>query len=236
MKPDLSVDYRREPSATYGEVTHFRAHIPPPFYCHKHDPEEIPMTTKKKTKKKGAPEAPKKKANGAAKKAKAPERERLERRRYTTKLPCAIAPEIVVMRADDLAKAVREREELMAANRERNAEFREKRAHVDEEISNLATAVEQHEESRDVEVVEYLVSGTGNIEVVRQDTLEVVETKAATKDDLQESIFGKIDAAKERGKRDTDPAPAHTDSALLPALFDEEIAAKDAELGQDADA
>jgi hypothetical protein len=148
----------------------------------------------------GEPEA-KKMANGAARpkgsrnKPRAPGPERIERKRYTTKLPCPIAPEIVVMRADEQAKTWREREKLMAENRERNTEFREQRAHLDKKLGELATSVAQHTEVRDVEVVEYLVSGTGNIKVERQDTMEVVETKAASKDDLQESIFSKIDKA-----------------------------------------
>lgn len=162
------------------------------------------VKTKKKSKPpirvtSGEPEG-KAKSNGSRNKAKPAERARIERKRYNTKLPVAIPPELVVLRADELAKAVREREAHAEEHRARMADDREKRAHFDEKISELATAVEQHTETREVEVVEYLVEGTGNLEVVRQDTLEVIETKAASAEDLQESIFAKIDKAKGEDK------------------------------------
>lgn len=159
-------------------------------------------------------------ANGKRHGEKAPrpgEPQRIERKRYTTKLPCSIPAELVVERADEQAKAWREREELMADNRERNSQFRERRAHFDKRLSELATAVEQHTETRDVECVDYLENG--HIITVRQDTLEPVGLpKAATAEDLEERIFEKIDKANgEAWTEGENPAPK--DDGVLASAF-----------------
>lgn len=166
-----------------------------------------------------APARSPKKPHGAKAPA-ANEPERVERRRFTEKLPCAIAPEIVVLRADEQAKTWREREELMADNRERNAMFREQRAHLDKKLGELATSVEQHTESLAVDCVEYLVRD--QIEVWRQDTLEMVTTRPATSEDLQEKIFDKIDKAKAEGNGEPwseGENPAPKDDGVLKSAF-----------------
>jgi hypothetical protein len=187
------------------------------------------MAKPKKAKKKMTGEKPAgaTKANGnAAEAAKGgpPERARIERRRYKEKLPCAIPPEEVVFKADEMAATYRKVEALKEEKRTALADFRDQKAHLDETLADLATAVEQHTVSRDVDVIEYLIDGTGTIEVVRQDTLEVVICKAATSEDLQERIFAKIDEANAKAAQ----PPERKDSALLGAVFGDEIAAADA--------
>jgi len=162
------------------------------------------MTKSKKSKKKhrtaadirttNGPAAPRRPPKAAApapepEMPKAPER--VERKRYTTKLACGIDPVHIVARADELARTIGERAQWLERRAEENRKAREQRIAYDDRIAELALAVEKHEEQRDVEVVEYLV-GT-QVEVERQDTREIIERKPAEKEDLQEAMFAKRD-------------------------------------------
>jgi hypothetical protein len=151
-------------------------------------------------------------ANGTAKPhgmkaAKAGDPPRIERKRYKTKLPCPINPEDVVIKADQLAVVVRQLEEHRAEKRTALAGFRDEKAHLEEKLGELATAVEQHTVTRDVECVDYLERG--HIVTVRQDTMEQVgEPKKASAEDLQESIFSKVEAASGKDwSEGANPAP-----------------------------
>ena len=140
--------------------------------------------------------------------------ERIERKRYKTKLPCPIEPALVVLKADELAVVVRKMEEHRMAKRNVLAKFRDEKAQLEENLSELATAVEQHTVTRDVECVDYLERG--HIVTVRQDTLEQVgEPKAASAEDLQEKIFTKIEAARAAAERE----PTQRDSDALSGIM-----------------
>lgn len=173
---------------TCGTFLHVREDMQPPHYCVKHEGGKTMSRRKKKDFSEAVEASAEVNGNGAKTVA---DRERIERKRYSEKLPCAIEPEMVALQADEMAKTFRQREALVEERRAVMADFRDKFAHIDEKLAELATAVEQHTVVRDVEVIEYLIQGTGSLEVVRQDTMEVVEVKAASGDDLQETIFGK---------------------------------------------
>ncbi len=197
------------------------------------------VKVKKKSKKparKIASHSGEEKLNGSAPKggsrnAKAAGPERIEKSRHKEKLPCAIPPEIVVIKADEFARVFRSREALKEERRSAMAGFKSRFAHIDEQLGELAAAVEQHTVSRDVECIDYLVASS--IITVRQDTLETVTERPATADELQEKIFGKIDKANAEAAARVGTREAGEDSKLLPALFDEEIAAADAALEDD---
>lgn len=239
---DNPLDRKNVTCAGCGRDGNVRTHIPEPwlcFLCRTTEPTtqgDETMAAKKKKKAKGIPavsgEAPDTNGKGAeAATAGPPDRARIERRRYKEKLPCAIPPEEVVFKADEMAVVYRKVEALKEEKRNALADFRDRKAQLEENLGDLATAVEQHTISREVDVVEYLIDGTGTIEVVRQDTLEVVIVKAATSEDLQERIFDKIDEANAAAAK----GPERKDSELMPAIFSDEIAEKDAALAADGD-
>jgi hypothetical protein len=112
----------------------------------------------------------------------------IERKRFEQDLPCAISPETVVLKADELANTITLRLLLKEEKREANAKFREKINHYDEEEKRLAAEVKTHTESRSVKCVEYLVTSTQKVKVVRADNGETVSMRDATGDDVQDDI------------------------------------------------
>lgn len=141
----------------------------------------------------------------------------IERARYEERLPCKIEGVDVDKAAQEMAKVHRQREATREAKRASNAKFRERLNFFDERLSELAETVEGKTERRSVEVVEYLIPRTNEIRIVRQDTLEAIETRAAKPEELQEPMFsegGKTDRppAKKRGRKAKD-APAESETA-----------------------
>ncbi len=137
--------------------------------------------------------------------------EEIERKRTTMQLPCAIRPELVAMKGDELAKVVNLRLLLKEDKRTVLAGYREKLNHYDEQEKQLAGDIAQHTETRDVECIEYLITATQKVRVVRTDTLETVSERDATADDVQDEIeFPGDDATsgEPSGPSDTDPPPA----------------------------
>lgn len=137
------------------------------------------MTSKTKSKTNGA----------AAKSSLGDDNKPVERARYDDMLPCKLEPSDIPARAAELAKTIREREEMLELKREANAKYRERIAYFDERLTSLAEAVEGKTEKRSVPCIEYLLPRTNEIQVVRQDTHEVVERRAAEPQDLQEGLF-----------------------------------------------
>lgn len=114
----------------------------------------------------------------------------VERKRYKDKCPVKIAVEDVQKKADGMAKVVEDREVVLEEKRAANAEYRDKLAYFDERLKELAESVRSHTESRDVDVVEFLIPRTGEIVIIRQDTGEQVgPSRAATAQDRQADLF-----------------------------------------------
>lgn len=130
-------------------------------------------------------------------------REPVERARYQDSLPCTIGTDDVQVRASELAKVIRARDRLLDEKRESNATYRERIAFFDERLKELAESVEGKTERRPVDCVEYLYPEQGEVRVVRLDTNEVVESRTATAEDMQESLVpreGKRKPKKARGE------------------------------------
>jgi hypothetical protein len=124
----------------------------------------------------------KKKLNGSAD-------GKIERARYEEKLPCKVEPEEVEVHAQELAKVIRERQEMLSRKRSANAAFREKIAFFDERLKELAECVEGKTVRKPVTVIEYLLERTNEVQVVRSDTGEIVSSRAADAADLQDQLF-----------------------------------------------
>jgi len=113
----------------------------------------------------------------------------VERHRYEEKLPCKVEGVDIDAAAQEMARVHRQREAMREQKRETNAKFRERLNFFDERMTELGEIVEHKTERRSVEVVEYLIARTNEIRVVRQDTGEVIETRAAKADELQDGLF-----------------------------------------------
>lgn len=143
--------------------------------------------------------------------AKVTRSEAVERKRYRMQLPCKIDENTSHAKGLELARVCRERKEFEELRAQENRDAREKAAYFDETIERLRIEVEGCVETRTVECVDRLLP-TNEVEVVRLDTGEVLETRAAKPHELQESLLS-LPATKGDGKgkgrkdRSTDPAP-----------------------------
>jgi hypothetical protein len=124
-------------------------------------------------------------------------RERVKRASYALDLPVPANEEEVSTAALAMVKEIRKREALDEERRELLAQFRQRREAIDARQGELADTVENHTRKKSVHVDEYLIVETSTIEVVRRDTGEIVETRPADKDDLQENLVPKRGAGDE---------------------------------------
>ncbi len=131
--------------------------------------------------------------------------ERIERAHYDMDLPVPASDEEVTKAAVDMVKQIRKRASVLEDRRTVMANYRSQLEAIDERQSELADTVESHTKKRPVRVCEYLIVETSTIEVVRQDTGELVETRAADKEDLQENL---IPGAKKGRHGDEAPVEA----------------------------
>lgn len=132
--------------------------------------------------------------------------EPVDRKHYRLQLPCKIDIDIARDRGLELARVCRERQEFIDERKADNAAARERRAFFDERIAELRVQVEGKVETRSVEVVDRLLPDN-EVEVVRLDTGEVIERRAAKPTELQESLLS-LPAAKGDGKKGKKPDAA----------------------------
>jgi hypothetical protein len=111
----------------------------------------------------------------------------VERGRHKRKLPCKVDHSVIEHAAEEMANFVTASENLKSEKREALADFRERRSAIDEGLQRLAGIVNGGTELLDVEVIVFLLP-TNEIRVVRADTGEVVETRTATPEELQETL------------------------------------------------
>lgn len=138
------------------------------------------------------------------------------RKRFKQKLPVRIGDELVSAKADKLAKTIHERNAVRLKRREANAEFREQLAYFDEMLESLATDVELHTESRDVECVERLTA-QNEIETVRLDTGEILSTRTAEARDLQEDLLERVNEGEDvPWDEGANPGPLLEEGATAP--------------------
>jgi len=148
------------------------------------------MARPKKAKNQAAAKATKKpKAKAAESNGTPPLRQPVERKHYMMDLPVKVGREQVEQAAEEFAAAYSEREATLEERREAMAGFKETLTGIDERMKRLRDTVQKHTTLQPVEVVERLIVETNAVEVVRLDTGEIVETKTASAEDRQESLF-----------------------------------------------
>ena len=166
-----------------------------------------------------------------------PLRKPVERRRFKEKLPVKIAAEAVAEKGDALAKVIHERNEMLEEQRESNSGFRERRAYFDQRLDELADSIESKTEIRLVPCIEYLIAETNEIQVVRQDTGEVVPSlsRIAEGGDRQEALKLNPDEDEDGENAVRHNPDEDDDLGDLPDPNDDEIpAAALADQGEDA--
>lgn len=174
MFRDLSVLYRETTCVSCLEPFTVRKDIPDPIQCSECEGAR-PMARKKKDFSEAVAASDEASSN----------REPMIIGRKKEKLPVRIDDAACALKGQELAKVVTERLALKEANRAKNADFREKRSHLDEREKELSKSIEQHTELRLVDCVERLLP-TNEVELVRSDTGEVVSTRPAEAKDLQQ--------------------------------------------------
>jgi hypothetical protein len=123
------------------------------------------------------------------------------RDRYEDKLPCKSDDAIVATKARELARLEHQRTVFRESWKAQCAKTRERRAFFEERIEELATEVNGEVEYKNVEVQEYLLP-TNEVIAVRLDTMEIIDTRTAEAEDLQDRIPGADEGKpkKPRGK------------------------------------
>jgi hypothetical protein len=110
-------------------------------------------------------------------------------KRYTMDLSVPISEHEVALAAAEMVREIRKREHVLEERREAMAGFKETLVGIDKRLQDLATTVEDHTKKVPVEVSEWVLVETGEIQIVRTDTGAVVNTRAAEADDLQAGMF-----------------------------------------------
>lgn len=118
-------------------------------------------------------------------------REKVERARYELDLPVPATDKEVGQAASGMVAQIRKREAVLEERRDSMAKFREQLTAIDQRLGEYADTVENHTKLEKVKCVELLTVETSTIEVVRLDTDDVVETRAASAEDLQENLLPK---------------------------------------------
>jgi hypothetical protein len=126
-------------------------------------------------------------------------RERVERARYDKVLAVPATDEEVSVAAVGMVGQIRKREAVLEERRTSMAGFRDTLAAIDDRLGELADTVEGHTKRLSVACIEYLCVETSTIEVVRLDTSEIVETRAAEAEDLQENLLPRSGEAATEG-------------------------------------
>jgi hypothetical protein len=154
--------------------------------------EEEEMAARKKTTNGGS--------NGDAEVPKGVPKGAVARDRYEERLPCKSDDTVAAVKARELAKLAHQRTSFLERRKAENAKAREVRAYFDERIEELAAEVDGQVEYRNVEVQEYLLP-TNEVIAVRRDTGEIIETRPADAEDLQDRIPGSEGKPKPKPKR-----------------------------------
>jgi hypothetical protein len=189
------------------------------------------MAAKKKAKKVGATRTARAPAKGAAKKAAAPKatgatKKPIELPREKRRLPVPVGAEIVDRAAHEMAKLHGTSEHLKAERRETMAEFKERRAGIDQRMGELADTVNKSTALKEITCRVKLYVEENVVRVYREDTGILVEERAATAAERQGDLdmqVGEVKATSAAVTPFTHPQDLAPHSLRSPA----EVGAKD---------
>jgi hypothetical protein len=113
----------------------------------------------------------------------------VERNPHVRPLPCKLDdPEEIEKASKEFASLYRRREATLEEKRQKIAEYKETLAGIDDRMDELATTVEDHLVTLPVKCIELFYVETQTVQVVRLDSKEIVETRAAEAKDAQETL------------------------------------------------
>jgi hypothetical protein len=129
----------------------------------------------------------------------------------TQSLPVRLTTDELLMRSDELAKAVRERDDAERAMKSASATAKRKIDLLDLDITRLADVVRERQENRPVEVTEVKNWRRLTMDTVRIDTGELVGSRSMSAYERNEALpFAADDApqhVEEEAKTTEEPAP-----------------------------
>jgi len=109
-------------------------------------------------------------------------------------LPCRLTHDELLERGDELARVQEEIMNAEARAAEIKQNLKSEMAALESRRGILAMAVRRREELRDVQCHVVLDYDRRTVAVVRSDTFEVVDSRPATTDELQQVLFPERDA------------------------------------------
>lgn len=135
-------------------------------------------------------------------------------------LPCLLDDEDRALRGRWLASKLLTLEEVKAEASEKAKEYKTQKDGLEDEIAKLRDAVDTGKEVRPVPCTARPDARRFCIEIIRHDTLEVVETRAMTKDEIEEHqqprLFDERSTAHGRDDRPPPEAPPGNDTQPIP--------------------
>ena len=139
----------------------------------------------------------------------------------TQSLPVRLTTDELLLRSDELAKTIRERDETERAMKSAQATAKRKIDSLELDITRLAEVVRDRQENRPVEVREIKNWDRLTMDTIRLDTGEVVGSRSMSRSERNASLFPepaprKADPEPE-GEPAADPAPEAAAATQEPA-------------------
>ena len=123
-------------------------------------------------------------------------------------LPVKLTEDEVQLKGQELAEACQKIGDVEVAKKEINAEFKGQLDALDKRVHTLAIEVKTKTELRNVEVYPRPLPEKAIVEMVRNDTMEVVETRTMSAGELADARQVHLFAAGEKKPKDRKSAAA----------------------------
>jgi hypothetical protein len=137
----------------------------------------------------------------------------------TQSLPVRLTTDELLMRSDELAKSVRERDDAERAMKSAQATAKRKIDLLDLDITRLADVVRERQENRPVEVTEFKNWRRLTMDTVRIDTGELVGSRSMSSYERNEALPFAADDAPRKAE---EPEPSPEEPAPEPEHVPEE--------------
>lgn len=135
----------------------------------------------------------------------------------TQSLPVRLTTDELLLRSDELAKAVRERDDAERAMKSAQATAKRKIDLLDLDITRLADIVRDRQEDRPVEVREFKNWVRLTMDTVRLDTGEIVGSRSMSRSERNDELpFAADDAPPKAEEPASEPVPEPAEAAQEP--------------------
>lgn len=117
----------------------------------------------------------------------------------TRSLPVKLSVDEYTARADELARQIGKFDEVESLRKSNQSDFKSQLELIEGKIKALSRVVRDRTEYREIRVFDQRNDVALTMDVIRDDTGEVVESRPLTKEELQPNLF-KIEGAKKKAK------------------------------------